>query len=167
MLVPEYAIMDLVRTLGQGLPRFADGRIDYTDARVAPVVSAFVQSNEEVLLLKRSQKVGHYQGKWCGVAGYLDSTDQPPIAKVLEEVNEETGIRKAAISRVRFGENYSWRDGETNKSWIVYPALVKVSGKPRITLDEEHTEHAWIKPHELRKFETVPNLDTSLRNALS
>jgi len=36
------------------------------------VVTCFLKSGSEILILRRSEQVGTYQGKWAGVSGYID-----------------------------------------------------------------------------------------------
>ena len=56
----------------QHLPKFEDGRINYTGCKRCPVLNCVVTYNGEVLLLKRSDKVANYKGYWNFVAGFLD-----------------------------------------------------------------------------------------------
>ena len=72
------------------LPKFEDGRIDYTSSKKAPILLCFVKFQEKILLVKRSNKVGNYQGKWNVVAGFIDEP-KPLKEKVLEEL---TAIKK-------------------------------------------------------------------------
>jgi hypothetical protein len=67
---------DIISRLAEKLPKFLDGRIDYTDAKEAAVLNCFVMHDGELLLLKRSDKVSHYKGVWHVVAGFLDEVKQ-------------------------------------------------------------------------------------------
>ena len=150
-----------IETFAKTLPTFPDGRINYSDANTAPVITVFIQYNDEILLLKRSNKVSTYQEKWNTVAGYLDEI-KPLREKILEELSEEIGISEDNILSHRIGESYTFTDSTIGKTWIVYPALIKLKTKPPIHLDWEHTECRWIKPKELGDFDHVPKLDQSL-----
>lgn len=156
-------ILEKVKELGKNLPRFPDGRIDYSKSDVAPVITVFVRHKDKILLLKRSDRVKTYKGKWNTVAGYIDEM-KPIKEKVLEELREEIGIDENVISRIKFGKPYEFEDKNINKSWIVLPVLVELNKEVEIRLDWEHTEHKWIKKEELVNFDTVPNLDRSLEN---
>lgn len=81
------------------LPKFDDGRIDYTGAKISFVLNAFVHYNGQLLLLKRSKKVGSYHGKWNGVAGYLDEKKSLEM-KVYGEIEEEIQVKKDNIEKV-------------------------------------------------------------------
>jgi isopentenyldiphosphate isomerase len=145
--------------------KFPDGRIDYSNSNIAPVITVFLRYKDEILLLKRSDKVRTYQGKWNTVAGYLD--DLKPIReKILEEIQEELGIKKNDISSIQIGKIYKFTDTKIDKTWIVHPALAELKNKPDIKLDSEHTEYKWINPEKLKDFDTVPHLNKSLENAL-
>ena len=54
-----------------------------------------------------------------------------------------------------------------NKKWIVTPVLVELKDKPEIKLDWEHTEFEWIKPEEMKNYDTVVSLDKSLEKVIS
>ncbi len=58
----EKDVLRLVKTLGESLPRFEDGRINYTTSKTAPVVTVFIGYGNKFLLLKRSHKVQNYKG---------------------------------------------------------------------------------------------------------
>ncbi len=142
------------------LPLFPDGRIDYSHSARAPVVTCFVQSQGKILLIKRNNRVGTYQGKWNTVAGYLDEP-KTIRQKALIEVEEELGISQRAVARVTLGQPYEFYDPETEKSWFVHPVLLDLKERPPITLDWEHTEMKWISPEKMESYDTVPKLKES------
>lgn len=159
----EQRIFEITEELARELPRFPDGRIDYSNSHVALTITAFVKYGDKILLLKRSGKVRTYRGKWCAVTGYLDEL-KPIRRKALEEVQEELGIRESSISSISIGKPYEFTDAELNITWVDHPILVELKNKPRVELDWEHTEYRWIKPEEMKDFDTVPMLDRSLEN---
>jgi ADP-ribose pyrophosphatase YjhB (NUDIX family) len=55
------------------------------------IVTAFIEYQGKVLLLRRSQKVKSMKGKWAGVSGYIE-TQQEPLRQAFKEVREETGL---------------------------------------------------------------------------
>jgi len=145
-----------------GLPRFPDGRIDYSNSDKAPVLTCFVRCEDKILLLKRSDRVRTYQGKWHTVAGYIDEP-KPIRQKALEELEEELDIHSKDVSDFTAGEPYEFFDEGAKMSWIVHPVLVELKNKPQIRLDWEHTEFMWISPNEVEGYDTVPKLDESLK----
>ncbi len=162
----EEEILKLLRELAEKLPRFPDGRIDYSNSDVAPVITIFIRYGDKILLLRRSDKVGTYKGKWNTVAGYLDEV-KPIREKVLEELLEEVGIREDEVSSINFGESYKFVDQLVNRTWIVYPVLVDLKERPEIKLNWEHEEYRWIDPKELKNYDTVPKLEESLKRVLN
>lgn len=161
----EQKILQTIEEFAEKLPKFSDGRIDYSDSNIAPVITIFVKFKEKILLLKRSDKVRAYQNKWNTVAGYLDEV-KPIRDKVLEEIKEELGFDENQISSIHFGEPYKFTDKKINKTWIIHPALAELKVKPEIKLDWEHTEFRWIKPEDLKNFDIVPKLEESLKRVL-
>lgn len=162
----EQEILKTIEGFAKRLSKFSDGRIDYSNSDTAPVITVFVRYKDKILLMKRSDKVRTYKGKWNTVAGYLDEL-RPIREKVLEEVREELGIGKDNVLSIRLGKSYKFTDNQANKTWIVHPILVELKTKPAIKLDWEHTEYKWIKPEKLKEFDTVPKLEKSLENALN
>lgn len=130
------------------LKRFPDGRIDYTNADEAPVLSCVVRNDDHILFLKRSERVGTYRGYWHIIGGYLDETGKAVEEKVLRELEEEVGIPRSAVERVSVGEPFEEFDPDVAKTWIIHPVLVDVRGDPSVRLDWEHTEYRWIRPSE-------------------
>lgn len=160
----ERGIIKTVEYFAKRLPKFSDGRIDYSKSDIAPVVTVFIRYNDKVLLLKRSDRVGTYPGKWNTVTGYLDEV-KTIREKVWDEIEEEIGISDEDILSYDFGESYKFKDSSANKTWIVHPVLVDLKDKPVIKLDWEHTEYKWIRPDQIKKFDVVPRLDESLKRA--
>ena len=162
----EEEILKLLHEFAEKLPKFPDGRIDYSNSDVAPVITIFIRYGDKILLLRRSGKVGTYKGKWNTVAGYLDEV-KPIREKVLEELLEEVGIREDEVSSINFGESYKFVDQLVNRTWIVYPVLVDLKERPEIKLNWEHEEYRWIDPKELKNYDTVPKLEESLKRVLN
>lgn len=162
----EKEILKTVEKLAKKLPKFPDGRINYSNSDTALVLTIFIKYKEEILILKRSNKVSTYQGRWNTVAGYIDEI-KPIHDKIFEEINEEIGVKKDNILSQRIGKSYTFKDMKVNKTWIVCPVLVELKNKPNIKLDWEHTEYKWIKPDELKKFNIVPKIEESLRRAIN
>jgi len=165
MVSEDEKVLKLIEEFAQKLSKLPDGRIDYSNSDTAPVITIFVKYEDKILLLKRSDKVRAYQGKWNSVAGYLDEL-KPIRQKSLEEVREETGIKEDNISSIQVGESYEFKDTEIDKTWIIHPILVELKNEPEIQLNWEHTEYKWIKPEELKNFDIVLSLDKSLESVM-
>ncbi len=158
----EPAIEEILKEFSH-LPRFEDGRINYSSSHKAPVLICFVKHGGDILFLKRSEKVYAYRGLWSTVAGFIDS-NKKISDKVMEELEEELDIRTNNISSMHFGEHYLFHDPP--KTWIRYPILVTVKEKPVITLDWEHIEYRWVKPNEITHYKTPPGTEECLERVL-
>jgi len=111
------------------------------------------------LLLKRSQQVSSYQGKWAGVSGYLETT---PDQQAFTEIEEETGLSPTDVTLVKKGKKVLIVDPETGSQWLVHPYLFYVNVKSKIKIDWEHKTGRWVKPEEIADYATVPGLDKAL-----
>ena len=154
-------IEEIIQEFYNKLPKFPDGRIDYHTSDVAPVLTIFVEFDSRILLLKRSDKVRAYKGKWNVLAGYLDDL-RPVQEKVLEELEEEIGVTQEEAKDICFGKVEKTQDKEIGMTWIGQPVLVRLKSKPKIKLDWEHVEKRWISPDNLEKYDFVFGLDKTL-----
>ena len=130
----------------------------------AKVVTCFLlrrsPGGDEVLLLRRSQQVGTYRGRWAGVSGYVEETD--PLAQAYREIEEETGLARDEVTLLRAGEPLVVEDSEADRRWVVYPFLFEVQPDAEVRVDWEHTEARWVRPEDVSAFETVPQLSEAL-----
>jgi 8-oxo-dGTP pyrophosphatase MutT (NUDIX family) len=118
------------------------------------VVTAFLQRPDgRILVLRRSERVGSFRGRWAGVSGFLE--DPTPEAQAMREVEEETGVPASALTLAATGRPVFARDGD--RVFAVHPFRFRV-GEVSIRLDWEHTEFAWIPPAELGARSSVPKL---------
>jgi 8-oxo-dGTP pyrophosphatase MutT (NUDIX family) len=125
------------------------------------VVTAFLRHAGEVLVLRRSERVGSYRGRWAAVSGYLEGTDA--LAQALREVEEETGIDPRDLRLVRAGAPLVVEDPDHARRWVVHPFLFDLAVRPVVRLDWEHTESRWVRPAALDGLPTVPRLAAALR----
>ena len=123
------------------------------------VVTCFLEHSGKILILRRSQKVGTYQGSWAGVSGYMEKTD---MEQAFTEINEETGLDSNEIMLLVKGAPLEIVDESLNRKWVIHPFLFRVKAPDNIKLDWEHTEMKWIKPEELSDYKTVPGLKDAL-----
>ena len=128
------------------------------------VVTAFLRNGGEILLVRRSDKVGSYQGHWSAISGYLE--DPTPLEQAQREIREETGLSDAEVCLVQTGEPIEARDHKTDVCWVVHPFLFEIDNREAVRLDWENTELRWVKPEEIDQFSTVPKLLEALHNCL-
>lgn len=129
------------------------------------VITCFVARREpdgadRVLIVRRSRRVGSYQGRWSGVSGYLE--EPTALQQAYRELGEETGLRAQDVELVREGEPLPVADPALGRCWVVHPFLFRLTGDAPITLDWENVESRWIPPQELSTYETVPGLVEAL-----
>jgi PncC family amidohydrolase len=150
----ENALTLLKEYLEKKLDEKADGTMDEKH-----VVTCFLENSRKILILRRSSKVGTYRRSWAGVSGYIETND---IDQAYSEISEETELYKKDLKLVKKGKPLEVIDKDLNRKWIVHPFLFHVKAPDKIKIDWEHTEAKWIKPSELKKFDTVPGLAKAL-----
>lgn len=156
----------ILQDFSANLPHFPDGRIDYSASKEALVLTCFVQFEDKILLLQRSDKVGTYKKMWNSVAGYIDEI-VPLEKKIFEELREELGLTEEAIEDVNIAQPYKFTDEKIDRTWTIVPCLAILKELPKISLDWEHIDYKWINPAEITDFNIVPELDRSLKNVLT
>jgi ADP-ribose pyrophosphatase YjhB (NUDIX family) len=113
-------------------------------------------SDQQILLLRRSEKVGTYRGRWSAVSGYLEE-NEPPLTRALTEIQEELTLSEEQVSLVRSGEIVRAYDDQTDTVWIIHPFLFQAKSRT-VQLDWENTEYAWTNPKDFDSYSTVPKL---------
>ena len=137
-----------------------EGFIELPDVEMKEAVTSFLINDGEVLILKRSEKVGTQKGKWAGVSGYLEE-DESPESRSKQEILEETRMKGARMKKA--GLPILARANET--MWKIYPFLYEVDSR-EVVLDWEHVEHRWIEPSDVVKFDRVSRLRKALQAVL-
>ena len=158
-------VLEKLKKFSKTMPHLDDERIDYHNAKKAFVVTCFAKFNDEILLLKRSDKVWTYKNRWNVVAGYLDEI-KPLKEKALKELYEETRIAKEKVKKISIAEPFDFHDEEIGTTFIVHHVLIELREKPAIKLDFEHTEARWVKKENLGKYDAVPNMLESAKRVL-
>lgn len=126
------------------------------------VVTAFIRHQGQVLLLRRSDRVGSYPGRWAAVSGYLERDS--PREQALIEIREEIGILPESLRLIREGRPLRVPAPERGTLWVVHPLLFELMGSPcEIRLDWESAEARWLDPAEISSLETVPKLGDAWR----
>ena len=156
----------LLKKLSHELPHFPDGRINYSHAKLCPVINCAVICKGKVLLLKRSRKVRSYKGKWNTIGGYIDDA-KSVRQKAIEEIKEELGIEKRNLKRIKILKSFSAADKKIKKIWIVFHVLAELKRMKKIKLDWEHTSCKWVMPEEIKRLNTIPNLQKQVIKMLA
>lgn len=129
------------------------------------IVTAFLEHDKKILILKRSRKVKTMKTKWGGISGYIEQEE--PVERALKEITEETGLKNKNVTLLRIGEPLeAVESGKPEITWIVHPFLFS-SNTYQIRIDWEHDEYKWINPKEIVNYETVPRLKDALDSLLA
>jgi len=125
------------------------------------IVTSFLKNSEEILLLKRSQKVKSMKNLWAGISGIIE-VGENPIKRAQIEIFEEVGIKESNITLVKEGDVILIESPQyENHQWEVYPFLFSSTSR-EIRLNWENSDSKWIKMNEMNNFMTVPSLDKVL-----
>lgn len=119
------------------------------------VVTCIIKYRGKILLLKRSEKVRTYRGKWSGVSGYIEGTI---LDQAYTEIKEEIGLQSDSVILVKRANPINIVDENLETKWIVYPVLFKATKPEKIRIDWENTEISWLKPEDISNYNTVPGL---------
>ena len=127
------------------------------------VVTCFMESGGEILILRRSGEVGSYRGRWAGVSGYIESSADE---QALTEIEEETGLGRGEVELLKKGEPLAVEDEGLGIRWVVHPYLFRIKDRDKIRIDWEHKEARWIKTEDIEHYQTVPKLKEALSRVL-
>jgi len=134
--------------------------------RFTNIVTSFIKNGDRVLILKRSDKVKSMKSLWAGVSGIIEKNDTTPLARAKTEILEETGISEEEIELLKANELMKIESAQyKNHEWNIFPFLFNTKN-PEIKLNWENSEFKWIKPNEIKNYETVPELEKILFSLL-
>ena len=134
--------------------------------RFTNIVTSFIKNGDRILILKRSDKVKSMKCLWAGVSGIIEKNDTNPLARAKTEILEETGINEEEIELLKANERMKIESAQyKNHEWNIFPFLFKTEN-PEIKLNWENSEFKWIKPNEIKNYETVPELEKILFSLL-
>lgn len=117
------------------------------------VVTCFLRREGRVLVLRRSQKVSTFRGRWSAVSGTIE-TDA--VRQAYREIREECGYERGDLELVRGGEPLI-AEGE-GRRFRVHPFLFELRSEREPAIDWESVEYRWVDPESIAELETVPLL---------
>jgi len=130
------------------------------------IVTSFIKNNDKVLILKRSEKMKSMKCLWAGVSGSIEKNDTTPLSRAKTEILEETGIGEEEIKLLKANEQIKIEAAQyKNHEWNIFPFLFSTKNS-KIKLNWENSEFKWIKPNEIKNYETVPELEKILFSLL-
>lgn len=146
---------ELLIRYARDLPRFDDGRIDYSDAKDRVVLNSLIEHDGQMLLLQRSERLTMYPLLWSGVSGYVD-TNESVEEHMYQELSEELSIARDQVRSVSVYSPLIQEDTQRGIVWHVYPVHVVLTDKPTLKLDWETKDVVWVQPKEIASRELVP-----------
>ena len=125
------------------------------------IVTSFLKNSEEILLLKRSQKVKTMKNLWAGISGIIENNEKP-LNRAIIEIFEEVGMKKSEVKLLKEGDVIMIESPQyENHQWEVYPFLFSCNHK-EIKLNWENSDAQWIDVEAINDFTTVPSLEKVL-----
>jgi isopentenyldiphosphate isomerase len=126
------------------------------------VITCFPSYRGQILLLKRSDEVETYPGKWGTVTGFLehDSVEEQCIRELVDEL----GIEEEHVMNIERGESFVFSDDDME--WKVNPLVAHLDIEDDFRLNFENEDYMWIDPADITLYDTVPRLDSSMKRAL-
>ena len=134
--------------------------------RFTNIVTSFIKNGDRILILKRSDKVKSMKCLWAGVSGIIEENDTTPLARAKTEILEETVINEEEIELLKANELIKIKAAQyKNHELNIFPFLFMTKNS-KIKLNWENSEFQWIKPNEIKNYETVPELEKILFSLL-
>lgn len=143
---------------------FEDGRVNYKEAEVAPIVMCVVRCDEEILLVKRGFGLADAEGYWSTINGFIDE-NKPVVKQAIQELEEELGL-KVGVEQVISRRSYLLNNAKEKRQYVVFPCLATLSDKPKIKLDRENTDFAWVSRNDVESYEILDDLPYAIDTAL-
>jgi 8-oxo-dGTP pyrophosphatase MutT (NUDIX family) len=162
--IPEADLASWLKHAAKKYGTFEDGRVNYTDAEIAPAIMCVLACEEQILLVKRSHGLADGNGYWSIISGFID--EHKPVAEIAsQELNEELGLT-ISPSEIKTAPSHTLRNPQEKRSYIIFPCLLKLNTKPMLVLDREHAEYAWINRDEIEKYHILADLPFVIDTAL-
>ena len=133
--------------------------------RKTSVVTSFLNYNNKILILKRSEKVRTMKGLWSGISGIIEN-NEIPISRAKIEIFEEVGISEKHITLIKSTKEFTIESPQyKNQQWIIFPFFFTTDTNS-IKLNWENSDFRWIEVGQLKEFNTVPSLERILLSLL-
>ena len=133
--------------------------------RKTSVVTSFLNYNNKILILKRSEKIRTMKGLWSGISGIIEN-NETPISRAKIEIFEEVGISEEHITLIKSTKEFTIESPQyKNQQWIIFPFFFTTDTNS-IKLNWENSDFRWIEVGQLKEFNTVPSLERILLSLL-
>lgn len=145
--------MNEIAKATKSYPKFADGRIDYTNERVCYVLNCVVVVGDKVLLTRRGADVIAYPNTMNGISGFIDDTSKTLEEIARQELVEELNAPLEQLQRMVIGEPFVQIDEDINREWHVHAVLAEFPGEFTPTTNWENKSAEWFAIND------VPNME--------
>ncbi|MFD0043667.1 NUDIX domain-containing protein [Pseudarthrobacter scleromae] len=113
------------------------------------VIAAVIEWRGKVALFRRSRSLGHDNGRWHCITGFVEAMATPE-QQAFEELFEETGLQATDLLDFRRGPDVVIADG-SGTPWLVH-TFTAVTSRRRLRLNWEHDSYRWAAPHKAKRF---------------
>jgi nicotinamide-nucleotide amidase len=161
----EQAAIAALNWLKDYLTGLDKNNITSSELVIKPIVTCFIESENKILIMRRSGRVGKYQGLWAGISGFIEKNT--PEEQAYIEIKEETGLDIKDLKLIKSGKTLEILDDKLKIKWLVHPFLFYIRYLDKLKLDSEHVESRWITPEDVESFNTVPKLKETLETVLT
>jgi 8-oxo-dGTP pyrophosphatase MutT (NUDIX family) len=144
-----------MNTLEENIKIFTEKPADF--AAETEVVACYFEVDDKLLMLKK--KGGQYPNHWTVPAGKTES-GEAPIAAVIREVQEETGIHLHESKIEKVGQLYICK---SYVSFVYHLFHIARETAPPVVLSSEHCEYQWLHPQHIFHLPVI----TGAHDALS
>ena len=110
------------------------------------VGAVVVNSENKILLIKRSQKLDWHPGEWEIMYGRIAQHEDAQMG-LAREIKEELGIEVVAGRPLTCWHIYRGHE-ETAHNELIGITFLATTQESEITLSDEHEEYRWVSPQE-------------------
>lgn len=113
------------------------------------IIAAVIEWRGRIALFRRSRGVGHDNGLWHCITGFVEA-GATPEQQARAELFEETGLQAKDLIDLRDGPALILTDGR-GTPWLVY-TYTAVTTCRRLRLDWEHDSYRWTTAQRVSRF---------------
>jgi 8-oxo-dGTP pyrophosphatase MutT (NUDIX family) len=163
--IAEQELSNWLKEAAKKYGAFEDGRVNYKEAPIAPVVMCTLKCGDKIFIAKRGHNLADANGYWSTVNGFIDE-DKPVAEIACQEFREELSLSIPA-AKIKVAPSYKIKSQHEKREYIIFPCLAVIDSEPVIKLDYEHTEYKWISRADLESYHILDDLPLVVDAALS
>ncbi|SDW86691.1 NUDIX domain-containing protein [Arthrobacter sp. cf158] len=113
------------------------------------VIAVVVEWRGKLALFKRSHRLGHDQGLWHCITGFMEE-GASPHQQAAQELLEETGLQMEDLLEFRQGQKLIVIDNQ-QLPWMIH-TFVAISSTRQLRIDWEHDAYRWTSVGKIKRF---------------